>query len=315
MENRIDLKKEWIVGIGEALWDVLPEGRKIGGAPANFAYNISQFGLNGCAVSAIGDDEPGRELCRQLHAKGVVHMLEVVPYPTGSVEVEVDPEGIPTYDIRQRVAWDNLPFTESLQQLARHTRAVCFGSLAQRNPTTHTTIAQFLDSIPDDGKHYKIFDINLRQQFYSTALIEQSLTRCNILKLNDEELIVVSRLFGIEHLPPEEQCRTLFERYDLQILILTCGAIGSFVFTSDEMSYISTPHVKVADTVGAGDSFTASFLAALLAGKDIGKAHRLAVDVSAYVCTQPGAMPKLPESLLEQGRRPKQDAPLEIEIE
>ena len=279
MNTEANRKTEWVVGIGEALWDILPEGRKIGGAPANFAYHMSQFGLRSCAV---------RE-------KGVGHMLETVPFPTGTVEVTLDGAGIPSYEIRQGVAWDNIPFTPQIEELARHTRAACFGSLAQRSPVSHRTIGRFLETMPDGEGQYKVFDINLRQHFYTQQVVEESLRKCNILKINDEELAVVGSMFGLEGMQPGEQCRTLLDRYGLRIVILTCGAAGSSVFAPDTRSYIPTPRVEVADTVGAGDSFTASFLAALLSGLGIGEAHRLAVDVAAHVCSQHGAMPRLPE--------------------
>lgn len=295
MNTEANRKTEWVVGIGEALWDILPEGRKIGGSPANFAYHMSQFGLRSYAVSAVGDDEAGRELRNQLREKRVGHMLETVPFPTGTVEVTLDGAGIPSYEIRQGVAWDNIPFTPQIEELARHTRAACFGSLAQRSPVSHRTIGRFLETMPDGEGQYKVFDINLRQHFYTQQVVEESLRKCNILKINDEELAVVGGMFGMEGMQPGEQCRTLLDRYGLRIVILTCGAAGSSVFAPDTRSYLPTPRVEVADTVGAGDSFTASFLAALLSGLGIGEAHRLAVDVAAHVCSQHGAMPRLPE--------------------
>lgn len=309
MDTGTNSEKRWVVGIGEALWDILPEGRKIGGAPANFAYHVSQFGYRSCAVSAVGNDEPGQELRRQFLAKGVRHSLEEVPFPTGTVGVTLDGAGIPAYEIRRDVAWDNIPFTAELEALARHTRAVCFGSLAQRSPVSCRTIGRFLETMPDGEGQYKIFDINLRQRFYSQQIVEKSLERCNILKINDEELAVISSMYGMEGMPPEGQCRALLEKYGLRAVILTCGAVGSHVFTPGAMSYAATPHVEVADTVGAGDSFTASFLAALLAGRSIREAHGLAVEVSAYVCTQHGAMPRLPEGLIARVREAPGETP------
>ena len=178
MNTEANRKTEWVVGIGEALWDILPEGRKIGGAPANFAYHMSQFGLRSCAVSAVGDDEAGRELRNQLREKRVGHMLETVPFPTGTVEVTLDGAGIPSYEIRQGVAWDNIPFTPQIEELARHTRAACFGSLAQRSPVSHRTIGRFLETMPDGEGQYKVFDINLRQHFYTQQVVEESLRKC-----------------------------------------------------------------------------------------------------------------------------------------
>jgi fructokinase len=287
-----------IVGIGEILWDVFPEGKVLGGAPANFAYHVAQFGFNGFAVSAIGDDELGAEILENLSTKELKYLIEKTPFPTGTVQVTVDEKGIPQYEICQKVAWDNIPFTEKMENLARKTKTVCFGSLAQRNEASRLTINKFLDMIPSDS--LVIFDINLRQHFYSQELIMHSLTRCNILKINDDEVILVGKLFGWEKNTEMEICQMLLSDYSLSMVVLTKGTKGSYVITADTTSFQPTPNVEVADTVGAGDSFTGSFVAALLSGKSIADAHKLAVDVSAYVCTQHGAMPVLPESFLSR---------------
>ena len=273
-----------IVGMGEALWDVLPEGKKIGGAPANFAYHVSQFGFDSRVVSAVGNDELGDEILEIFREKQLKHQLERVNYPTGTVQVTLDNGGVPCYDIKEGVAWDNIPFTDDLKRLALSTRAVCFGSLAQRDEVSRATINRFLDTMPDMEGQLKIFDINLRQNFYTKEVLRESFRKCNVLKINDEELIIISRMFG-------------YPGIDLQMLILTCGTNGSYVFTPGTVSFQETPKVPVADTVGAGDSFTAAFCSSVLKGKSIPEAHRLAVEVSAYVCTQSGAMPVLPEAL------------------
>ncbi len=287
-----------VVGMGEALFDCLPEGKKIGGAPANFAYHASQFGLKSYVVSAVGNDEDGDSVVRILGNKGLELMIARVPFPTGTVQVELDANGIPTYDIRRHVAWDNIPFTPELEKLARSTSAVCFGSLAQRSEVSRSTILRFLDAMPADGRCLKIFDVNLRQDFYCREVLEASMRRSNVLKINDEEIAVVGRMFGLDVGGVGETCRALMNGYGLETVILTCGTNGSYVFTADGVeSFIDTPKVCVADTVGAGDSFTGAFTAAVLSGKSVREAHRLAVDVSAYVCTQTGAMPTLPVSL------------------
>ena len=186
--------KQYIVGIGEALWDVLPEGKKIGGAPANFAYHVSQFGYDSLAISAVGADALGDELLSKFDERGLHYLIPRIDYPTGTVQVTLDAEGVPTYDIREGVAWDNIPFTPELEEVARHTRAVCFGSLAQRSSVSHDTIRRFLDATPTDC--LKIFDINLRQNFYTKETLQESIKSCNILKINDEELVTLGRLFG-----------------------------------------------------------------------------------------------------------------------
>ena len=296
MDNNIN--KDVIVGMGEALWDVLPDGKKIGGAPANFAYHVSQFGLDSCAVSAIGDDALGEELLENFDRKGVNHLIEKVPYPTGTVQVEIDQAGIPQYEIKENVAWDNIPYTARLDFLASRTRAVCFGSLAQRNIVSRNTINRFIDAMPEKGA-LKVFDVNLRQGFYNKEILCNSMQKCNILKINDEELVVVSRMFGYPGIDLQDKCWILLGKYNLQMLILTCGINGSYVFTPGNVSFQPTPKVDVADTVGAGDSFTATFLACTLKGMPVAEAHRRAVEVSAYVCTQAGAMPTLPAELTE----------------
>lgn len=288
-----------VVGMGEALWDMLPEGRKIGGAPANFAYHVSQFGLDSRVVSAVGDDELGNEILANFAEKKLECQIEKVPYPTGTVQVELDEKGVPCYDIKEGVAWDNIPFTVSLLELAKKTDAVCFGSLAQRNSVSRETINRFIDEMPQEEHVLKIFDINLRQHFYSKELIEESIKKCNILKINDEELAIVSQMFGFADIDFKEQCKLLLTKYNLKMLILTCGVDGSYVFAPGEMSFLETPKVKVADTVGAGDSFTGAFVAAILKGLEMKEAHRLAVNVSAFVCTQNGAMPELPAEIKE----------------
>jgi fructokinase len=290
----MEKNNRYVVGLGEALWDVLPEGKKLGGAPANFAYHAGQFGLQTIAVSALGEDALSEETVQQLEEKKLNYEMPRVPYPTGTVLVELDAEGIPTYDIKENVAWDNIPFSESIENIARHAQAVCFGSLAQRNVVSRETIYKFLDSTPSDC--VKIFDINLRQQFYTKEVIQESLKRCNILKINDEELITIGRMFGYPGLDIENKCFLILGKYNLDMLVLTCGVNGSYVFTPGKVSYQPTPKVEVADTVGAGDSFTGSFCAAILRGKTVEEAHQLAVRVSAYVCTQNGAMPQIPDT-------------------
>ena len=296
----MEADRKYVVGIGEALWDVLPEGKKIGGAPANFAYHVSQFGLESRVVSAVGDDALGEEILTNFREKNLQCMVPKVAFPTGTVQVTVDAAGVPCYDIMQGVAWDNIPFTEELAKLAGQTCAVCFGSLAQRSEGSHNTIQSFLDAMPDGDGIYRIFDINLRQDFYNREILCESLEKCNVLKINDEELSIVGRMFGYTGQDMRETCMKLLEDYGLKMLILTCGVAGSHVFTRDSVSFRETPKVSVADTVGAGDSFTGAFIAALLKGKTVEDAHGLAVDVSAYVCTQSGAMPVLPASLVRR---------------
>lgn len=288
MENKI-------VGLGEALWDMLPEGKKLGGAPANFAYHAGQFGLDTLAISAVGEDQLGDETLSALEEKGLKYIMPRVPFPTGTVQVELDAQGVPAYEIREGVAWDNIPFTPEMEKVARSCKAVCWGSLAQRHEVSRSTIHRFLDATPPTC--LKIFDINLRQTFYDEEVIRASLKRCNILKINDEELVTIGRLFGYPGLDMSNKCWLILGKYNLDMLVLTCGVNGSYVFKPGAMTFIETPKVDVADTVGAGDSFTASFCAAILKGLSVSDAHQLAVETSAYVCTCNGAMPRIPAEL------------------
>ncbi len=287
--------KRYIVGLGEALWDVLPEGKKLGGAPANFAYHAGQFGLDTIAISALGEDKLAEETIDALKEHNLNYLMPRVPYPTGTVQVTLTGDGIPTYDIKENVAWDNIPYTDEMKEIAQNARAVCFGSLAQRNVISRENIHKFLDDTPEDC--VKIFDINLRQQFYTKEVIKESLQRCNILKINDEELVLIGRMFGYPGLDIENKCWLILGKYNLDMLVLTCGTNGSYVFTPGQMSFQETPKVEVADTVGAGDSFTGSFCASILNGKPVPEAHKTAVQVSAFVCTQNGAMPVVPDHL------------------
>lgn len=293
--NKVD--KRYIVGIGELLWDILPDGKKLGGAPGNFAYHASQFGFDSAIVSALGNDKLGDEIMCNLNEKGIGGVIDRVDYPTGVVQVTLDCNGVPIYDIKENVAWDNIPYTSKLEELAQNTMAVAFGSLAQRNIVSRDTINKFLDAMPDEKGRYKIFDINLRQGFYTKETICSSMEKCNILKINDEELVAISRMFGYPGIDLQDKCWILLAKYKLELLILTCGVNGSYVFTPGNVSFVATPKVEVADTVGAGDSFTATFISSLLHGESVKDAHMKAVRVSAYICTQHGAMPEIPESL------------------
>ena len=293
------MNKRYVVGLGEVLWDVLPEGKKLGGAPANFAYHAGQLlGMdNTIAISALGEDALAEETIESLKEHKLNYLLPRVKYPTGTVQVTLSEDGIPAYEIMENVAWDNIPYTPEMAEIARNCRAVCFGSLAQRYVTSWATIRQFLDDTPADC--LKIFDINLRQQFYSKDVIEESFKRCNILKINDEELVVIKRMYGYDDLDMRGICEKILADYKLKMLVLTCGTNGSYVFAPGLTSFQETPKVTVADTVGAGDSFTGSFCAAILNGKPMEEAHKRAVQVSAYVCTQNGAMPNYPDELLK----------------
>ena len=278
-----------IIGIGEILWDMLPQGQQLGGAPANFAYHVSKLGMQGVVVSAIGNDALGDEIMSFLEDKNLDLHLMRVENPTGVVNIELNNVGIPMYNIVENVAWDSIPFTSELEVLAQNTKAVCFGSLAQRNEVSRNTIRRFIESLPQQC--LKVFDVNLRQQYYSREIIEWSMTHCDVLKLNDEEIVELKRIWAMEEITDAAFCAKLQCRYDIKIVIVTCGAMGSYVYSKDgAVSFQETPTVDVVDTVGAGDSFTAAFVVSLLNGESIAVAHSKATAVAAATCTHSGAM-------------------------
>jgi fructokinase len=275
-----------VIGIGELLWDMLPTGKKVGGAPVNFAYHASRMGAAGYAISAVGFDQLGDELLREIDKAGINTIIERVDYPTGTVQVELN-DGMPDYTINEGVAWDHIPLTWAMEQLVAKADAVCFGTLAQRSEISRKTIMRLLSSAPADA--YRILDINIRRDYYSKELVTDSLRSCNVLKINDEELMLLKRLYGKEQDTDEALSRWLLDQYKLIFLILTAGADYSTIYTPRDISCIKTPEVDVVDTVGAGDSFTGAFISALLQGKPLPVAHQVAVERAAYVCTQSGA--------------------------
>lgn len=287
---------EFVVGIGEVLWDRFPGGKRLGGAPANFAYHAAQLGHEGLAVSAIGPDKLGADIIAQLDRHGLPYHLDRVPYPTGTVDVDLSNPNAPVYTINTRVAWSHIPFTDELRSIAQNCKAVCFGSLAQWGRESRVSIRRFLDSCP--AHCLKICDINLRQHYFTKASLRESLHRADILKLNEDELDVITRLFGYKMAGEELLCRRLMRAYGLKMVILTKGIDGSIVLWKGGSSFQGTPKVKVVSAVGAGDSFTGAFIGSYLRGASIAEAHAVAVRVSAYVCTQKGAMPVIPANLV-----------------
>lgn len=282
------MKKKVIVGIGEILWDMLPTGKALGGAPANFAYHAGRLGEEGWAVSAIGDDPLGHEILDIVEGKKLNNLIALTDKPTGTVQVTLDDKGVPSYNIMEDVAWDNIPFTPEMESLARRADAVCFGSLVQRMGS-RDSVMKFLRATSPEG--LRVFDINLRQHYYSSEVIDASLKLSNILKINDEEIRIVADMFGLGA-DDTVACRSLAERYGLKLVILTKGAKGSEVITATESIPQEVGKVDVVDTVGAGDSFTAAFVVAYLRGASLGEAQRLANKRAAYVCSRKGAMPE-----------------------
>jgi fructokinase len=284
-----------VAGIGELLWDLLPEGKQLGGAPCNFAYHAFQAGCQPFVISALGTDDSGDEIFARFDELGLdkSYVQQMHDYPTGTVTVSLDNNGIPSYIIHENVAWDNIGWNSSLESLAKSVDAVCFGSLAQRNSVSQQTILKFLEATQPDC--LRVFDINLRQAFYTADIIIRSLELANILKLNEDELPVVAELLGL-HGNDDELLAQLMKHFSLILIALTKGEKGSFLLTEKEQSYMEVPKVKIADTIGAGDSFTAILVSGLLNKKELKRIHDAATQVAAFVCTQNGATPKLPES-------------------
>jgi fructokinase len=291
--------KKKIAGIGELLWDVLPQGKQLGGAPCNFAFHAMQAGNDAYVISAIGSDPDGEEIL------GVMDQLTLrkdyiqinTEYPTGTVTVTLDEEGIPAYTIHENVAWDYMEWNESLKKLAPELDAVCFGSLAQRSEVSGQSIRTFLEATQKDC--LRVYDINLRQAFYHKENILRSLELSNVLKLNEDELPVLAGFLELEG-DEESILRRMLSDHQLKLIAYTKGGEGSWLITQEEISQCEVPPVKIADTVGAGDSFTATLLAGILNELPLTKIHKIATDVAAYVCSQHGATPRLPSELLEQ---------------
>lgn len=280
-----------IAGIGELLWDVLPTGKRAGGAPINFVYHATQLGAKGYAISAIGKDTLGEEIVKELDNNNIAHCLGLVDFPTGTVQVELN-DGIPTYNIIENVAWDHIPLTGSAIEIIKNAKAICFGTLAQRHKDSQETLSALLSYSREDS--LKFFDINIRQHYYSKELITDLLEKANVLKINDEELELLRPMLELKG-NDEDCCRTLLSRFNLKYVILTAGSKFSSIYTENETSTIQTPKVTVADTVGAGDSFSGAFVYSILTGKTLKEAHRIAVDTAAFVCTKEGAWPEYPK--------------------
>lgn len=287
------MKNYTVIGIGEILWDLLPDGKILGGAPANFAYHAAQLGAEGVAISAVGNDELGREIVRLIEEKKVHNGLSLVKEPTGTVTVELK-DGMPSYIIHEGVAWDNLVLTDTAKEKLAKADAICFGSLAQRSHVSRKAIWEALEMVPKSC--IKVFDINLRQNFYSKEIIEKSLAYADVFKVNEDEIVVFRDLFGMKG-TEEEICKQITDKYNLRLLALTKGSEGSLLMSKGDKSFIPTPKVKVADTIGAGDSFTATMVMGLLNMQPLAVLHQKAVDVSTFVCTHHGATPVLPEEL------------------
>lgn len=284
--------KHRIIGLGEILWDLLPGGKELGGAPANFAYHAQALGAGACVVSCVGRDQLGDEILALLDDVGLDRTsLAVDPErPTGTVSVSLDAKGVPTYVIHTDVAWDFMPWSEGLATLAAGAAAVCFGSLGQRSPVSRETIRAFLGSTSPSC--LRVFDVNLRQSFYDRDVIHESCALSNIVKLNDEELPILAQMLGLSGESTEDLLRELVNMYSLRLIALTRGSHGSILCAPDAISEHQGCPARVVDTVGAGDSFTAAIVVGVLNGEKLDRINDSANRLAAYVCSQKGAMPR-----------------------
>lgn len=285
-----------IAGIGEIVWDMLPTGKRLGGAPLNFAYFARQLGAEACIVSAVGNDSLGAQAAAEAAAAGIdLSLLQRNDLPTGRVAIRLDASGSPHYDIVEHVAWDRIECRAETREALRRMDAVCWGTLARRFEFSRRQIGLMLEALP--ASCLKVFDVNIRQHYYDTDTIESSLRCADILKFSEEEMPLLTSALGLKG-SPQTMIAQLTARYDLKYVVFTCGARHSEIYDPQGLrSHIETPRVAVTDTIGAGDSFTAVFVASLLQGRSVAESHARAVDISAFVCTQSGAIHPLPDGV------------------
>jgi fructokinase len=285
-----------VIGVGEILWDLLPTGPQLGGAPANFAYHAHALGARAAVVSRVGSERYGREVFARLKSLGLPEeTIQVDDHaPTGTVTVTLADQGVPHYTIHENVAWDRLAVTPSALEAVRNAQAICFGSLAQRAPVSRDAIQRLVAAAPAAAWH--IFDINLRQHYYSREVLETSFKLANVLKVNEDELARLAEMFGLSG---DERSRIaqLAERHRLRVVACTRGEHGSLLLAGGRWSDHPGVPAKVVDTVGAGDSFTAAMILGLLANWGLDEVNRRANEVAAYVASCAGATPELPDTL------------------
>ena len=274
--------------IGELLWDIFPDKKVWGGAPANFIFHTSQFGADATAYTAVGNDQLGKELKEAVLQSKIKLDAQSVDFPTGVVNVNIDSDGVASYEFNSNCAWDQLPFTENLQRLSSEADLITFGTLAQRSATSRNTIMKALSKRKPSAK--VLFDINIRQNFYSKEIIEASLKEADFLKINEEEVLIMYDLFG-------KNLHEIQQEFNLELIILTLGPDGSQIKTIDTTYDCPASHCEIVDTVGAGDSFTACFIIHYLNGTSIPEAQKLASNVAAFVCENSGATVSIPDHL------------------
>ena len=287
-----------VIGFGELLWDMLPSGRQLGGAPANFSYQVMKQGLSALPVSCVGNDDLGRDALDILRNAGLETAgIATCNHPTGTVAVTLDDRGVPEYDIRQGVAWDYITLTPAAMDAAKSAAALCFGTLAQRSEQSAATLQTLFELLPAGA--IRVFDVNLRQHYYSADILKQGCHHADILKLNDDELPIICGLLGIAapediRAPhdnrPHPDIDKIRDHYNIGTVLVTCGARGSLVASKQGWSWLASVPVDVVDTIGAGDAFTAGFVAGILAGETDSAAQARATNAAAKACSHAGAM-------------------------
>lgn len=285
-----------VVGLGEVLWDLLPAGPQLGGAPTNFAYHARALGAHAMTVTRVGDDYLGREVLERFGKMNLpLETVQVDPIqPTGTVAVTLNAKGVPQYAFADNAAWEHLAATDSALTAVSGANAICFGTLGQRNPVARKSIQQLVAAAPADA--LRVFDINLRLDFYSRELIEQSMRLSNVLKLNDEELMVLTDMFSLQG-NVRERIEWFVRTFGLKAVVLTSGSLGSLIYQEGRWSEMPPQPVRVVDTVGAGDAFAAALTLGFLKDMDLGEVHSIAAEIARYVCSQPGATPPVPEAI------------------
>jgi fructokinase len=288
-----------VISVGEVLWDMLPGGRQLGGAPANFAYHAQALGAEACLVSRVGKDQAGNDVLRQFQAWQLPsHLVQVDEAGrTGLVTVDLDGAGVPQFTIEAPAAWDQIELTPAALEAARRADVICFGSLAQRQECSRRTVQQLVAATSPEA--LRVFDLNLRQHYFSRDVLLRSLELANVVKLNDTELATLTKMLGLNS-QLQIGVGELAVRFDLHTVALTCGPAGSLLFQNGRWSRCQGRPVAVRDTVGAGDAFTAALAVGLSRGMDLEDIHGLATDAAGFVCTQPGATPSLPDHLVQR---------------
>lgn len=292
-----------VVGLGEVLWDLLPAGPQLGGAPTNFSYQAAALGARAMMVTRVGDDDLGSAVVSRFRQMSLARdTVQVDPTrPTGTVAVTLDERGVAHYAFAEDPAWDHIDVTDVALQVVRGAHAVCFGTLGQRNPEARHSIQKLVAAAPTDA--LRIFDINLRLDFYSREVIEQSMHLSNVLKLNDEELAVLTEMFSLQG-TVRQRIEWFVRTFGFKTVVLTSGPLGSLIHQEGRWSEVPPQPVQVVDTVGAGDAFAAALTMGLLSRMDLDEVHDVAAKIARYVCSQSGGTPPMPETFLAKFRLP-----------